>query len=108
MSMASKNHKIIVEPDGSGGRRVTPGLTLVKPTDTVAFYNHTEGEIHIQFSMFSVFHEMQLDVAADAKSQLTVHNPHDVVMCSFAVFCDDINNFAHGSAMPIIIVDPKS
>jgi len=75
--------------------------------DVVTFTNETEGLIKIHVSSETLFETDRFDVLpGEDKDMIVMDGTPD--RYPFAVFCIDVNDYAHGSSMPIIIVDPKS
>lgn len=109
MNKPAKTHTVIVEPDGGGGFIAGPSPLVIKKSDKVKFYNKTPGEIKIQFSQHSAFIPPWLHVDPGEQETVTATEPEDLVTCPYAVWCTapPPGRFAHGSAMPIIIIDPK-
>lgn len=103
-----KTLTVLVEPDGQGGNVASPSPLLVKGTDEVKFYNKTSGIIKIQFSKKAAFGQSWLVVPPGQDETLATHDPLDLLVCPYAVYCKDVERFAHGSTMPIIIIEPKT
>ena len=82
---------------------VTPGDIVVKPGDIISFTNGTAGHLHIQFADHNV-HQETITVPP-GKTTYEVRVTPGLRGCfPFAVFCQEVHDFAIGGSMPIVII----
>lgn len=103
--ITATTHLVKTEPD-TQGRRAAPGECHVRAGDSVRFQNGTKDTIKINFSHDQLFATARTDVATGKEVKLEVQDVRPGGY-PYSIFCTDIGDFAHGSAMPIIIVEPK-
>lgn len=101
---ATAAHLVEITPEG----HVKPKKIDAEGTDIIRIFNGTNDTIKIHVGKSEAFKKVREDIPKGKEGELIAENVSETIECSYAVFCMDKKDFAHGSAMPIIIVKPKT
>jgi len=86
--------------------KVAPRALEAHPGDSVTFHNVTGKSVSMLMSDETVLDDNQLKIEAGQKESTVVQDVPSGEY-PYAVFCREIDDFAHASSMPIIIVRPR-
>ncbi len=101
--MTNANNNTITIATDSTGCTVSPGTLEVNTGDDITIINQTDDSASVLVANEKLFKEHKFTIDSGSDKLLTVESV-SAGDYPYAVFCRQIDDFAHASSMPIIVV----
>jgi len=88
----------------TGTCKVEPRESFVRIGDAVSFSNQTAASVSVLISKENMFSVHRFRIGAREEQRMIVEESIEPGEYPYAVFCREIDDFAHASSMPIIII----
>ena len=105
----AQQHPIFIYRKGNGGAYVNPPTEVVKPGDSLRFWNLTECVSDVHFKDANVVSQQDFEIAAGGSYDVTVvekQRKYREYKVKLTCKDDRPNQYAMGASDPGIIVDP--